>query len=49
MKCEIIKKNYQNGFWNDQMVAIAVVKGIITKEQYYEITGHEYSDYLSSK
>ena len=39
----IIKKNYENGLWTGQMVAVAVKKGIITTEQYEEITGIPYS------
>ena len=37
-----IKKNYEKGLWNIAMVKMAVKKGIITKEQYTEITGQEY-------
>lgn len=43
MTFEIIKKNYDRGLWNKQMVAVAVVKGVITAEQYQEITGEAYS------
>ena len=39
---EIIKKNYERGLWTKQMVAVAVKKGVITAEQYEEITGEEY-------
>ncbi len=39
---EIIKKNYERGLWVKQMVAVAVKKGVITAEQYKEITGEEY-------
>ena len=39
---EIIKKNYERGLWTKQMVAVAVKKGVITTEQYEEITGEEY-------
>lgn len=42
MTFAIIKKNYDRGLWNVQMVAVAVVKGVITPEQYQEITGQEY-------
>lgn len=41
---EIIKKNYERGLWSKQMVAVAVKKGIITPEQYKEITGEEWTD-----
>ena len=39
---EIIKKNYERGLWTKQMVAVAIKKGVITAEQYEEITGEEY-------
>ena len=37
-----IKRNYERGLWNKQMVRMAVRKGIITKAQYEEITGEKY-------
>lgn len=42
MTYEMIKRNYDRGLWNKQMVKVAVVKGIITTEQYEEITGEAY-------
>lgn len=42
MTYEQIKRNYDRGLWNAQMVKICVCKGVITKEQYTEITGLEY-------
>lgn len=42
MNFATIKKNYDRGLWSAQMVKMAVRKGIITKEQYTEITGKEY-------
>ena len=42
MSFEIIKKNYERGLWTKQMVAMAVRKGVITPEQYREITGEDY-------
>jgi uncharacterized XkdX family phage protein len=42
MSFAIIKKNYDRGLWNKSMVAVAVVKGVITAEQYKEITGEDY-------
>jgi len=42
MTYEMIKKNYDRGLWSKQMVAVAVKKGIITPEQYKEITGDDY-------
>ena len=42
MNFETIKKNYEKGLWSAPMVKMAVKKGIITKEEYAEITGKEY-------
>ena len=42
MNFEMIRKNYSRGLWNEQMVAVAVQKGVITQEQYKEITGKDY-------
>ena len=42
MNFETIKKNYERGLWNAAMVKMAVRKGVITAEQYTEITGKEY-------
>lgn len=42
MNFENVKKNFERGLWNAAMVKIAVRKGIITKEQYEEITGETY-------
>lgn len=42
MTYEIVKKNYDRKLWNKEMVAIAVVKGVITDVQYKEITGDDY-------
>ena len=39
---EVIKRNYDRGMWTKQMVAVAVKKGVITPEQYQEITGEDY-------
>ena len=38
----MIKRNYDKKLWNIAMVKVAVKKGIITKEQFREITGVEY-------
>lgn len=40
---DIIKKNYERGLWTKEMVKIAVKKGAITAEQYFEITGEAYT------
>ena len=42
MNYETVKKNYDRGLWNAQMVRLAVRKGVITKAQYREITGSDY-------
>ncbi|MDD2956457.1 MAG: XkdX family protein [Oscillospiraceae bacterium] len=44
MTYEMIKRNYDRGLWNKQMVKMAVTKGIITGEQYKEITGEAPED-----
>lgn len=38
-KFEKIKFYYDNGFWTAKMVRNAVNKGLITEEEYEEITG----------
>lgn len=43
MNFKMIKKNYDKGLWSKQMVKIAVKKGVITKEEYKEITSEEYA------
>lgn len=43
MNFKIIKRNYAKGLWSKVMVKTAVKKGIITKEEYQEITGEIYS------
>lgn len=42
MNFDTIKKNYDRKLWNKTMVKMAVRKGIITKEQYKEITNEDY-------
>ena len=42
MNYDMIKHNYDRGLWNKQMVALAVKKGVITKEEYQEIVGEAY-------
>ena len=39
---EKIAKWYRQGLWTEAMVRNAVDKGIITNEQYTEITGLDY-------
>lgn len=42
MNFDIVKRNYDKGLWTKQLVKMAVRKGVITKEQYFEITNEEY-------
>ena len=42
MNYDTIKRNFEKGLWNVAMVKMAVRKGVITKEQFKEITGKEY-------
>lgn len=43
MNFATIKKNYDRGLWSKAMVKMAVRKGVITKDQYQEITGEAYN------
>ena len=38
----IVKRNYDNGYWSIDKVRDAVVKGWITPEEFYDITGEVY-------
>ena len=42
MNFDLIKRNYDRGLWTKAMVRVAVRKGVITKEQFAQITGEEY-------
>ena len=42
MSFERIKMRYEQGLWTQPMVKAAVKKGVITPEQYTEITGESY-------
>jgi hypothetical protein len=42
MDATLVELRYNQGFWNKQMVKMAVKKGVITKEQYKTITGEDY-------
>ena len=42
-----ILKWHKQGLWTQERVGNAVEKGLITEEQYTEITGEEYEDLLS--
>ena len=43
MNFKMIKRNYEKGLWSIAMVKVAVKKGVITKEEYKEITGEVYA------
>lgn len=43
MNFETIKRNFERNLWSKAMVKMCVGKGVITKEQYQEITGEEYA------
>ena len=38
----LVKKNYEKGLWSIDRVRDAVVKGWITEEEFYIITGENY-------
>lgn len=42
MKAKIAKW-YKQGLWTKEMVANAVVKGVITEAEFEEITGEQYA------
>lgn len=42
MNFETVKRNFDRGLWNKQLVRMAVNNGFITAEQYFEITGEKY-------
>ena len=41
-----IKKYYDTGLWSEERVRNMVIKGIITEEEYKDITGNEYQEYI---
>ena len=43
MSYERVKYYFEAGLWSAAMVKMAVRKGVITKEEYEEITGKNYS------
>lgn len=42
MNFDTIKRNFDRGLWTVQMVKMAVRKGVITREQFKDITGKDY-------
>lgn len=43
MTYDVIKKNFDRKLWSILQVRLAVEKGVISKEQYKEITKKEYN------
>lgn len=41
---EKIKEYYNTGLWSEERVRNMVIKGIITEEEFYEITGEFYNE-----
>ena len=41
---EKIKEYYNTGLWSEERVKNMVIKGIITEEEFYEITGEFYNE-----
>lgn len=39
----MIKRNFDKGLWSIAMVKTAVKKGVITKEEFKEITNQDYN------
>ena len=43
MNYKMIKRNFDKGLWSIAMVKMAVKKGVITKEEFKEITNQDYN------
>ena len=41
---EKIKEYYNTGLWSEERVRNMVIKGVITEEEYYDITGEFYNE-----
>ena len=41
---EKIKEYYNTGLWSEERVRNMVIKGIITEEEFYDITGKFYNE-----
>ena len=41
---EKIKSYYDTGLWSEERVRNMVIKGIITEEEFYDITGEFYNE-----
>ena len=44
MMYETIKRHFETGLWNVQRVWNVTEKGVITEEEYEEITGYEFPE-----
>ena len=44
MTFEIVKYNFERGLWTATMVALAVRRGVITREHYKTITNQEFKE-----
>lgn len=42
MNYATIKRNFDKGLWNLNMVRMAVRKGVISKQEFKDITGQDY-------
>ena len=42
MNFDRVKYYFEAGLWSKPMVKMAVKKGVITREEYFEITGEAY-------
>ena len=41
---EKIKEYYNTGLWSEERVRNMVIKGVITEEEFYDITGEFYNE-----
>ena len=41
---EKIREYYNTGLWSEERVRNMVVKGVITEEEFYDITGEFYNE-----
>ena len=41
---EKVKSYYDTGLWSEERVRNMVVKGVITEEEFYDITGEFYNE-----
>ena len=41
---EKVKSYYDTGLWSEERVRNMVIKGVITEEEFYEITGEFYNE-----